>query len=202
MNNIEPVGKVNGIARNRKVGYHHNEENPRDFLEMFKKKVEKAEKTEKEQEEQQVKETEKTVPSEKILIKRNILRYKTSNSHIYKIETEKTKHDRSLAVHLTKPERKVGRMMDAYNKSQKETEKVEKVHENCGVSKKEQKETEKVTVKTKKEEMKEFKQSLEKREKTPLDLACEEFEKVQDANLAKARLMRRVGNIGKDRDYR
>lgn len=202
MNNIEPVEKVNGIARNRKVGYHHNEDDPRGFLEMFKRKVEQAEKEQ--LEEQLVEKPQKATPSEIILIKRKILRYRTSNLHIYRMETEKTKYDRELKTDnqskSINSQVNIGKMMNAYNKSAKNTEKAkeqdktEKLNESNAIPKTE--EEKKETVKSKKEEMKEFKQRLESLEKTGLDDACEEFErKKREINRKK----RMYANIGKNK---
>ncbi len=221
---IEPVGRIDRIIRNRRVRYQYDGKDPRRFLETYQKRMRQIE--ELSQEDKPI----KPIISLKSTMNQNSNKYKLSHLRIYRLESKKIRNFRVfnrlnaksksdiILDHKTDDNIRMSRMMKAYNKTPQkpievdtpsELEKTKKLEKS---KKKEQKldkshqvetKQEIIKSKTKKEEMKKFKDGMKQKEKTPLDRACDEFDKAQRASIIRARRMKTSGYRGYDKqDYR
>lgn len=169
---IEPIKKVDKIENNKGIGYYHNRGYSRKIHEGFedtkkekrkgndfKQKYNEAKDSKLSENEQSEAKNENKNESQSIQAIYNMEAMRIKNSQIY--EKDLTEHEKNYELQMQRAKR-------AYNKSDKVKDKPKEPGKDD-----KPKETE---IKTKRQEMEEFKESLKQKPKSDLDIAFEKFE--------------------------
>lgn len=164
----EPIKKITGIAQVRYIKYYNKEENE-EFERIFIEK-ENEEKKKSDKKESKLKRKKKLKNKEDCKDVKEIYGMEVSKIRNLKIyDNLKGKNPNNLVEHKPNHRLQVLKMMEAYNKSPKE--KIEQP-----IIEKHKKERDVKEKQTKRQEMEEFKKSLDA--KKELDSAFEEFSRV------------------------